>query len=604
MLVVSAAHGMAVRCNPANGKVDRHALFSTDDGVPLRVNVVRIEGQRILWGFTQGFITMSIRTKPLVVRQLRVFADFHQGPVSALALPAFLQDTVLSAGDDGAVKLWDVARSSCVETLIGTLCIPTCLEVLRDNRVVAGYSNGVIVVWNIHVGQIMKRHRDRQPREEMDSAAQRLVISPTVPETSTPVTRILHDGNSNSILASHEGSQEVRRYDLTSGTCIAVFGDGHPLGNITCMEWDTAQPVDSLSLDIALKLRGPKTNAKEAAILASYKSDNGFKSTRLLVTGDASGLICLWDGDAVPAQEGGVIKPLRVLDEHTGSISALFIDAAKVISGSDDGWIRVWDPLTGYLVNVMGNKIPRHAPIDRNDISLTRVSRICCDDYRGVANVGHEIKTWDFSPEKQLLARRNLKPKGRSTVAEARHHHYELKQDIRESKDALKEEKIERENMAKKVHTQSLGGLSDEEMLAYAMMLSQEENAQKQQPFIQREDYIEGDDDEVMQAIIASLEDQTMDESPGGGSGSSSGSGTNSALHTQSTSPEPSSSGGDGDIGYEDSYHEELERWPPVNDSDKDRDARQWQRPGFVDEDDDENDEELQYVLKLSRGEI
>lgn len=75
---------------------------------------------------------------------------------------------------------------------------------------------------------------------------------------------------------------------------------------------------------------------------------------------------------------------------------------------SDDGWIRVWDPLTGYLVNVMGNKIPRHAPIDRNDISLTRVSRICCDDYRGVANVGHEIKTWDFSPEKQLLGKHPL----------------------------------------------------------------------------------------------------------------------------------------------------------------------------------------------------
>lgn len=217
--------------------------------------------------------------------------------------------------------------------LSGIVNKPTCLEVLRDNRVVAGYSNGVIVVWQVHVGQIMKRYRDRQPREEIDPATQRLVISPAAAETSTPVTRILHDGESNSFLASHEGSQEARRYDLTSGRCVAVFGGGHPLGSITCMEWDTAQPVDSLSLDIALKLRGPKTSAKEAAILASYKSDNGFRSTRLLVTGDASGLVCLWDGDAVPAQEGGIIKPLRVLDEHTGSISALFIDAAKVVSG-------------------------------------------------------------------------------------------------------------------------------------------------------------------------------------------------------------------------------------------------------------------------------
>lgn len=36
--------GMAVKCNPSTGKVDRHRLYSTDDGVPMRVSVVKIEG--------------------------------------------------------------------------------------------------------------------------------------------------------------------------------------------------------------------------------------------------------------------------------------------------------------------------------------------------------------------------------------------------------------------------------------------------------------------------------------------------------------------------------------------------------------------------------
>lgn len=35
--------GMAVRCNPVTGKVDKQRLFSTDDGVPIRVNAVKLD---------------------------------------------------------------------------------------------------------------------------------------------------------------------------------------------------------------------------------------------------------------------------------------------------------------------------------------------------------------------------------------------------------------------------------------------------------------------------------------------------------------------------------------------------------------------------------
>ncbi|KAI7848860.1 hypothetical protein BDC45DRAFT_574470 [Circinella umbellata] len=44
MMVASAERGQAVKCNPATGSVDRHILHSTDDGVPLRVNAVKVEG--------------------------------------------------------------------------------------------------------------------------------------------------------------------------------------------------------------------------------------------------------------------------------------------------------------------------------------------------------------------------------------------------------------------------------------------------------------------------------------------------------------------------------------------------------------------------------
>ena len=66
---------------------------------------------------------MTNRPKSVVGRQLRVFADFHQGAVTALALPSFITDIVLSAGEDGAVKIWDVPTVSCAKSFVGMLSL-------------------------------------------------------------------------------------------------------------------------------------------------------------------------------------------------------------------------------------------------------------------------------------------------------------------------------------------------------------------------------------------------------------------------------------------------------------------------------------------------
>lgn len=62
---------------------------------------------------------MTTRTKSPVGRQLRAFGEFHQGPVTALAMPVNMQDIVLSAGEDGTVKIWDVPTATCIESLSG-----------------------------------------------------------------------------------------------------------------------------------------------------------------------------------------------------------------------------------------------------------------------------------------------------------------------------------------------------------------------------------------------------------------------------------------------------------------------------------------------------
>ncbi|KAI9495258.1 WD40-repeat-containing domain protein [Zychaea mexicana] len=652
MLAASTERGLAVKCNPATGSVDKHLLYSTDDGVPLRVNAVQVEGQRILWGFNPGYITMTTRPKSVVGRQLRVFAEFHQGAVTALALPAFAPDIALSAGEDGAIKIWVVPTVSCAKTFVGIVDTPTCLEVTRDYRIVAGYANGTIVIWNIRVDQLVKDFREQLRRRDVGDRTppavettnsttnifeSRRVIAPATAETSTPVQAIKHD-------LTHYGSHEVSKYKMTTGERTGVYGWGHDIGTITCMEWDVAPPTETGSLQAAMKLRTKmagatsttSTTTKDPPYMAqagASKNSSQVMMTRLLVTGDTAGTVCIWDGDATSI-DGRKVRPLRILHGHLAPISALFVDSFKVVSGSDDGWIRIWDPLTGSLVNVLGNKIPKNAPVDRNDVSVMRVTNLHCDDYRGVATIGHQVKTWDFSPNKQMLNKRNLRRNNvRVGAGDSRQLHYEIKQEWKESAEAIEQERQEREREAKELNKMTLGGLSDEEMLAYAVMLSQEQKGGEHQNdcfaieegFISNSnsgggssssnnnnslapttDYIDEDDEELMMAMIASLEMSSTGQNSSNDGGSSNSNTTSSSSNSSTSLPE------------------DLTEWPTVADGNENR---KWQKSSTVrsrniwndtqtritskaqhnsnnDNDNDENDDELQYVLRMSQKEF
>ncbi|KAI9252911.1 WD40-repeat-containing domain protein [Phascolomyces articulosus] len=691
MLVASAERGLAVKCNPVTGSVDRHMLYSTDDGVPLRVNAVQVEGQRILWGFNPGYITMTTRPKSVVGRQLRVFAEFHQGAVTALALPSFIPDIVLSAGEDGAIKIWDVPTISCAKSFVGIVDTPTCLEVTRDYRIVAGYTNGTVVVWNIRVDQLVKEFREQLRRRDVGGVRvaaigtagaaaprggstppstnileSRRVVEPTTTEASTPVQSIKHDSESDVMLVAHIGSHEILKYKMSTGERLGVYGgggDGHTIGTVTCMEWDISPATETESLQTAMKMYTKKLGTATPdspstlpnGMRSSSSSPSSQMTTRLLITGDSVGTICVWDGDAI-STDNRKIKPLRVLHGHLAPISALFVDSFKIVSGSDDGWIRIWDPVTGSLVNVLGNKIPKNAPVDRNDVSMMRVTNIHCDDYRGVATIGHQVKSWDFSSDKQMLTKRNLKRSARVPAGgDSRQLHYEIRQEWKESAAAIQQEKREREREVKELNKLTLGGLSDEEMLAYGMMLSQEEStssssssttttaitpqmnapeeedssssstaqsnySKKTSITIPTSDYIDEDDEELMMAMIASMETASIDQQQhlmGTGSGNGDKISSNSSISSSLA------------------LSEDLSEWPSVNND------RKWQKSSScpttaaassrtiwngvdtarvinkasVNNDNnnnynnnngnnDEYDDELQYVLRMSQKEF
>ncbi|KAI8381511.1 WD40-repeat-containing domain protein [Radiomyces spectabilis] len=602
MVAASAEQGLAVRCNPTTGKLDKQLLFSTDDNVPLGVNALKMNSHRILWGFNAGFITMSTCRKMYTGRQLRVFSQFHHGPVTALALPSFSDHSILSAGEDSVIKIWDTRTATSIVNLNGVASKPVCLNV-SPTYVIAGYANGDIVVWDIELEKEVERFADRLEEAYQDVVTvratqqnpsfERRVIS--APGSHASVTCIKDDPASSVVIVSYENTRSVYKYDIKTGRLLATFGHGHTVGTVSCMKWDMAPPKETGSLKpyskpmaARIKRQGSTSSFSAPSISpSSSASKPSYRNKRLLVTGDTAGTICMWDGDAV-ADRGGIVKPLKTLYGHTAAISALYVDACKIVSGADDGWIRIWDPLTGLNINTLGNKIAKHAPVDRSDVNIMRVKNIWCNDFQGVATIGHDVKSWDFSSDKQLLARRQLRPKSKSSsTLSANVSQYELRQELKESKATLQEEKQERDRAAKLLHKLTLGGLSDEEMLEYALMLSKEEAAEtfspeeasRTTPTFTQEDYIDENDQDLVNALIASLsvDDATATEPSSANTPPDAPQAAPCMSQIRAESANTELSAADGTL------HGGLSRDDYI---------------------DDEDDEALQYVLRLSRGDL
>ncbi|KAI9283255.1 quinon protein alcohol dehydrogenase-like superfamily [Sporodiniella umbellata] len=525
--VASTENGIAAKCNSSTGKVDRHFFYSTAEHIPIQVSATYVSKDRIAWGHLTGYVTLLVRTKTStnVASRLKTFSGFHQGAVKVLALPSNIPDIVVSGAENGDIKIWNISTTSCSWTLPGssTLSYPTTLKVAGNQKIIAGYSDGSIVLWSININQLLQESRHQWDQVRRDKFARevnekKLKILPFVADNTTlHINTILYDSDTNTIVVSYTGHTELRKYCVDTGVCKAIYGEGHSPGNsITCMSWDTSCS-STISLEEALKPK-PKNQRKGNIIHLSSPRSSGQnspvqpflsgRSSRLLVTGDNMGVICLWDGNET--NQDGKVRPVHTLSEgHMVAISSIYVDGFKVVTGSDDGWIRVWDPLTGTNIHTFGNKIPKNAPVDRSDMNIMRVKNIWCNEYQGIATIGHQVKTWDFSPAKQLLNRRHLLPKGKGVSGNVRdRHRSEIGREMKESIQKLESEKKERQKHEQKISKLTMEGLSDEEMLHYALMISQDDSQSPVAPTIEPGYvYVEDEDDGLLKAVIASLDD-------------------------------------------------------------------------------------------------
>jgi hypothetical protein len=257
----------------------------------------------------------------------------------------------------------------------------------------------------------------------------------------------------------------------------------------------------------------PKPSGSSAEGTSPLKSPG--QRARFIAVGTGSGNIFVWDIRAPPSNNSKVtntIRPFRVIHTDSPEITSLGLSALYLVHGGSEGLVQIWDPLASTLepVRTISSRntlnARRRAVIAAQSNPIVQVqmantgyaaSAICIDPdpyvLRGVVAMGSHLRYWSYSSadatdelSKSQKRRMNRQLRGlnsSSTDAYIGTRRVSLKgvvdQQMSERHIDLKERRAEQKaerRMAGRYGLDLLGDdASEEEMLAYAKLLSQEE---------------------------------------------------------------------------------------------------------------------------------
>ncbi len=205
-----------------------------------------------------------------------------------------------------------------------------------------------------------------------------------------------------------------------------------------------------------------------------------------------------WQGHSPPRFRGEKqLLPAIGWEAHHTTITALEVTLLHIFVGTSDGTIKVFDSLAGDLIRTINDRTATRHParmlaageFTATEAARFRVTQIIADNECLVASIGHQILAFRAEP---VLSKRaaaaataaasGAKSKGgRPRLSDNKYAlQVELKRDLHESKAELEAENEERQAEYNKIRNRQgfeLEGLSEQEALEYALMLSRDEEA-------------------------------------------------------------------------------------------------------------------------------
>ncbi|BGP24265.1 hypothetical protein JCM10295v2_003175 [Rhodotorula toruloides] len=225
---------------------------------------------------------------------------------------------VVSGGCDRSVRVWDVSTGLCIHTLTGHTSTVRCLRVLDGRPIaVSGSRDGSVRVWDIDKGE-----------------------SVHVLAGHTMSVRAIDICGNRAVSGSYDAT--CRLWNVDTGECLHVFR-GH-LSQIYSVAFDGLRVITG-SLDSTVRVWDAETG-KFIALLQGHTSLVGQlhldPHTGTLVSGGSDGRVIVYSLASY--------EPLHRINAHKSSVTCLQFDERFIVSGGNDGCIKLWDMRTGAYI--------------------------------------------------------------------------------------------------------------------------------------------------------------------------------------------------------------------------------------------------------------
>ena len=247
----------------------------------------------------------------------------------------------------------------------------------------------------------------------------------------------------------------------------------------------------------------PSSSPKEK-MSSPLLNDIPGQRARLFAIGTRTGTIILWNARAPVARNTTLennIKPIRIIYTDSPQISCLALNALYLVHGGNDGLVQAWDPLasTSDPIRTLNSRfssrarrrlIQAEASPAGVGINLFAAGAICLDPdstvLRGMVSLGSHLRYWSYSSQaadqyksNKRRVRRSERGSNQGGDRFSGTGRGALKDYIANEKLELEREKRnkreEQKRLAGRFGVNLLGpGASEDEILAYATMLSEE----------------------------------------------------------------------------------------------------------------------------------